>query len=172
MLLALKKVISEEDHYKITEVELLSHSEEEVLIRTSRFGHYQENKINSKKIESADWRQVWDLWESLTKTLSLPIQIKNEKSHETFHDYGGFYEYFMDLGRKGAYIQRYKGLGEMNPEQLWETTLNPENRHLLQVTIDDAIAADEIFSVLMGESVEPRKNFISENALSVKELDV
>jgi DNA gyrase subunit B len=113
-----------------------------------------------------------DLWAQLTEVLSLPIVINNDKSQESFYDYGSFYEYFMELGRKGAYIQRYKGLGEMNPEQLWETTLNPANRHLLQVTIDDAIAADEIFSVLMGESVEPRKNFISENALSVKELDV
>ena len=76
------------------------------------------------------------------------------------------------MGKKGAYVQRYKGLGEMNPEQLWETTLNPANRTLLQVSIEDAISADEIFSVLMGEQVEPRRKFIQDNALLVKELDV
>ncbi len=168
----LKAKISEEEHYNVTDVELVTHSQEEVVFRTSRFGHYQDNLLNSKKVEAADWQQVWSLWDQLTQTLALPITINNEKSQETFYDYGSFYDYFMELGRKGAYIQRYKGLGEMNPEQLWETTLNPANRHLLQVTIDDAIAADEIFSVLMGESVEPRKNFISDNALSVKELDV
>lgn len=168
----MKKVISEEDHYRVTDVELISHSDEEIVIRTSRFGHYLDNKLNMKKVESSDWQQVWELWDGLTSVVKLPIVVNNDKSQDTFADYGSFYDYFMELGRKGAYIQRYKGLGEMNPEQLWETTLNPENRHLLQVTIDDAVSADEIFSVLMGESVEPRRNFISDNALNVKELDV
>ncbi|NQZ17676.1 MAG: DNA topoisomerase (ATP-hydrolyzing) subunit B [Bdellovibrionales bacterium] len=168
----LKEVISQEDHYKVTDAEVVIHNQEEVIIRTSRFGHYQDNKLTAKKIESSEWEIVWELWDKLNAVCPLPIKLDEEKSEQSFADYGSFYDYFMELGRKGAYIQRYKGLGEMNPEQLWETTLNPENRHLLQVTIDDAIAADEIFSVLMGENVEPRKNFISDNALTVKELDV
>ena len=167
-----KKAINREEHYTITDVELISKTPGEVVFRTSRFGYYQDNKINEKRGNSSDWQQTLELWKSLNTTLKLPIIINQDNVSKTFYDYGSFYEYFMEQGRKGAYIQRYKGLGEMNPEQLWETTLNPTNRQLLQVTIEDAIAADEIFSVLMGESVEPRKNFISENALSVKELDV
>ena len=73
---------------------------------------------------------------------------------------------------QGVIVQRYKGLGEMNPTQLWETTMNPDNRTLKQITIEDAVAADEIFSILMGEEVEPRREFIQQHAKEVKELDV
>ena len=102
-----------------------------------------------------------------------PYRVKTKKGEiKEFSTLEELYNFLLDTGREGIYIQRYKGLGEMNPEQLWETTMNPENRTLLKVSVEDAVKADEIFTILMGDKVEPRKEFIQKFAKEVRFLDV
>jgi DNA gyrase subunit B len=101
-----------------------------------------------------------------------PFSIQNGTEQGQLQRLEQLFEHVERLGRKGLQIQRYKGLGEMNPEQLWETTMDPEKRTFLQIRVDDAVEADGIFTVLMGDAVEPRREFIAQNALNVRKLDV
>lgn len=145
----------------------------ELTISASKFGEYSETVLSAEFAHSPEWKELVSIWQSIGQKLPLPIECKiGSGEPQTFTDYNHFCQAVLEGSKKGYYIQRYKGLGEMNPEQLWETTLNPKNRSLLKVSIEDAVAADEIFSILMGEQVEPRRKFIHDNALFVRELDI
>jgi DNA gyrase subunit B len=98
--------------------------------------------------------------------------VRAEKNKHSFSSLKEILKYVMNTGKEGMSIQRYKGLGEMNPHQLWETTMDPEKRTLLKVTLEDAVEADSMFTILMGESVEPRRAFIEKHAHEVKVLDI
>ena len=145
-------------------------------VESGRYARKKRTLFDENRAESAEWKQLCDLSLQLQKFNPLPFSVCWPKSEdaesEVFHSYELFYKKLIEEAKKGVFIQRYKGLGEMNPEQLWETTLNKDNRRLLRVTLDDSVQADQIFSVLMGEKVEPRKQFIYENALSAGHLDI
>lgn len=143
-----------------------------LLVTTVRFGHVQESLFDQELALSSKWKELKKLYQQLKSFQKLPLTMQFKGDSETFTSYKDFAERVTEICKKGLYIQRYKGLGEMNPEQLWETTLNPDNRHILKISLDDALAANETFNLLMGEKVEPRRDFIYNNALNVKELDV
>ncbi|MFH1654429.1 MAG: DNA gyrase subunit B, partial [Pseudomonadota bacterium] len=123
-------------------------------------------------LDSPEMKELLKLRETFRDFGAPPYTILFDGEETQINDLQELKAQILAVGRKGHYIQRYKGLGEMNPSQLWETTLNPEKRSLLQVRVEDAVEADTIFSVLMGDQVEPRREFIEQNALYVRNLDV
>ncbi|MFW5967356.1 MAG: DNA topoisomerase (ATP-hydrolyzing) subunit B [Persicimonas sp.] len=128
-------------------------------------------RVDRELITSFEYEELVRIYERF-RSLGERVEVDAKGDTEAFDKIDKVRSAVLEAGQKGQSIQRYKGLGEMNPDQLWETTMSPETRSLLQVRIEDAVEADEMFTVLMGDQVEPRRNFIESNALDVRNLDV
>ncbi len=143
-----------------------------ILVRRDHHGLTTQRVIHSGFFRSPEYRRIADLGAELKGLLDEGAYVERGKERHEVVSFPEAIDWLMDQAKRGQNIQRYKGLGEMNPAQLWETTVNPETRRLMQVRIEDAVAADEIFTTLMGDQVEPRRDFIERNALAVANLDV
>ncbi len=128
--------------------------------------------VNWDFLSSAEWQRLFALYFEIAPLDKPPFVVRQNGSSIQIQSRDELLNYILSLGKKEVTMQRYKGLGEMNPAQLWETTMNPETRTLLKVSIDDAVQTDAIFTILMGDAVEPRRRFIEDNALNVRNLDI
>jgi len=155
------------------EVEARNENDQQgIRIIHSVHGIQNEEMVTHEFFKSSDYKNISLMHDQLHGLIGEGAYIQRAEKSIKIDNFQQAFSWLMDETRRGQHIQRYKGLGEMNPEQLWETTMDPNVRRLLQVTIEDAIAADEIFTTLMGEHVEPRREFIERNALDVENLDV
>ncbi|HEY5810359.1 MAG TPA: DNA gyrase subunit B, partial [Povalibacter sp.] len=135
-------------------------------------GSTTEKHIHREFFESAEYRRIVELGKTLAGLLQTDAYIAKGDQRHDVSSFKQAIEWLLEQARKGQTIQRYKGLGEMNPDQLWETTINPQSRRLIQVRIEDALVANDVFATLMGDQVEPRREFIEKNALAVANLDI
>jgi len=131
-----------------------------------------DQQIPSEFFSTAEYGRIVTLGKQLDGLLGSDAYVQRGDKQKQVSSFKQVMDWLMEEAKRGRQIQRYKGLGEMNPDQLWDTTMNPDTRRMLQVQIEDAVAADEIFTTLMGDQVEPRRDFIETNALSVSNLDI
>ena len=143
-----------------------------LVVARTEHGVTVEKHLHREFFNSSEYRRIAELSRTLAGLFGAGAYVKRGEARQDVANFREAVNWLFDQARKGQSIQRYKGLGEMNPEQLWDTTINPESRRLVQVRIEDALGADEIFSTLMGDQVEPRREFIERNALSATNLDV
>jgi len=143
-----------------------------LVVARTEHGVTVEKHLHREFFNSSEYRRIAELARTLAGLFGAGAYVKRGDARQEVTSFREAIHWLLDQARKGQYIQRYKGLGEMNPEQLWDTTINPASRRLVQVKIEDALGADEIFSTLMGDQVEPRREFIERNALSATNLDV
>jgi len=143
-----------------------------LLATRSHMGMDQKQVLPLAVLESGELKPVREAAGLLHGLIREGAMIVRGNRTQAVDSFAQAHEWLLEEAKKGRQIQRFKGLGEMNPEQLWETTVNPETRRLLQVRIEDAFAADQVFSTLMGDMVEPRRDFIEDNALKVSNLDI
>ena len=148
------------------------HDTHKITCRVSGGGNHKTYVVNHDLVGSADFRELQKLAPAVLGLGRPPYRLKQKGIESTFSTSADLVKEILESGKKGLSIQRYKGLGEMNPGQLWETTMDPDTRSLLQVTLEDVTGVDEIFTILMGDEVEPRRNFIQQHALEVRNLDV
>jgi len=144
-----------------------------LVVRREQHGTESTQILPANFFQGSEFRPIADAVSRIAGLIQPGARVSRGGKHLAITQ--GFAQaqaWLMEEAKRGRTIQRFKGLGEMNPDQLWETTVNPETRRLLQVSIEDAIAADQIFSTLMGDVVEPRREFIESNALRVSNLDV
>ncbi len=143
-----------------------------VIVHKTEHGTTSHKYLPREFFESAEYQRIAELARTLAGLIGEGAYVTRGNERAEVGSFKEAMKWLFDQAKKGQSIQRYKGLGEMNPEQLWETTINPETRRLMQVKIEDAVAADDIFTTLMGDQVEPRREFIEKNALSVTNLDI
>ncbi|MEW8692134.1 MAG: DNA topoisomerase (ATP-hydrolyzing) subunit B [Candidatus Thiodiazotropha endolucinida] len=143
-----------------------------ILLTRKVHGIGNEHLIPFDFFSSVEYRKIVELGNQLNGLLSDDAVVKRGEKERPISSFKQALDWLMEDAKRGQHVQRYKGLGEMNPDQLWETTMNADSRRLLKVSIEDAVAADQIFSTLMGDQVEPRRDFIETHALTVENLDV
>jgi DNA gyrase subunit B len=143
-----------------------------VIVHKTEHGTPSDKYLPREFFESAEYQRIAELAQTLAGLIGEGAFVARDDQRREIGSFKEAMNWLFEQAKKGQSIQRYKGLGEMNPEQLWDTTINPEARRILQVKIEDAVAADDIFTTLMGDQVEPRREFIEKNALTVMNLDV
>jgi DNA gyrase subunit B len=148
------------------------HDCERFAVRLESRGNRRETVVDHTFLTSAELNELLSLQAAIGRLGTAPYRVDFDGHEKAVEDARALLAAVEQHGSRGQNIQRYKGLGEMNAEQLWETTMNPDKRTLLQVRVDDIVEADEVFTVLMGDEVEPRRQFIEKNALDVQNLDI